>query len=153
MQESAKKIFYFISLLLLFTTTYLRNITWTDDLIFWKDIITKSPLKDRIHHNLGFVYVNQGRLNEAIGEYLTALKINPEFVDAYNNLGVAYFKQGQIDDAIKSFQTAIELKPDFSDARNNLAIAYYNQGKTQEAMKEYEILMRIDPNYVPQNTK
>ena len=61
-------------------------------------------------NNLGGAYHKQGRLDDAIKEYQTAIKLEPDHVNAHNNLGVAYHNQGRFDDAIKEYQTAIKLR-------------------------------------------
>ena len=43
----------------------------------------------RVHFDLGVVYGQQGRTDEAIREYQAALRINPDSADAHHNLGVA----------------------------------------------------------------
>ena len=44
------------------------------------------------YRNLGNVYLDQGRINEAIKEFQTALKLNPNYIEAYNNLNIAMKK-------------------------------------------------------------
>ena len=45
---------------------------------------------DEAHCNLGVIFREQGRLEEAIGAYQKALSINPNFAEVYNNLGFIY---------------------------------------------------------------
>jgi Flp pilus assembly protein TadD len=42
------------------------------------------------HHNLGYIYLNQNRLDEAVTEFVTALKINPNYAEARHNLDICY---------------------------------------------------------------
>ena len=62
----------------------------------------------------------QGRIQEAIEHYVTALQLDPEYAEAYNNLGVALAKQGRFAEAIKQFSAALEIYPGYENARRNL---------------------------------
>ena len=79
---------------------------------------------------------NQGRFEEAIKEYQTAIKLKPDYAKAYNNLGTAYYDRGRLDEAIKEYQTAIKLQPDYADAHRNLALAYQAKSRrTTQGLK------------------
>jgi cytochrome c-type biogenesis protein CcmH/NrfG len=34
-----------------------------------------------VHYNLGLVYLEQGRLDDAVKEYQTAIKLEPDYAD------------------------------------------------------------------------
>ncbi len=48
-----------------------------------------------LHANLGNVYFQQNRLDEAILEYKQALAIKDDFAVAHNNLALTYLKKGE----------------------------------------------------------
>jgi len=70
---------------------------------------TKSGDTVKSHYALGFVYFRQGKLDEAIKEYKTAISLDPNHLAAHYSLGVVYFAQGKLDEAIAEFKTAINL--------------------------------------------
>lgn len=125
-----------------------RNAVWRDNYSLWFDTVNKMPASSRAHYNLGIEFFNQGRLDEAIREYLTALKINPNYIDAHNNLGTTYAQLGRLDDSIKEFLTVITLKHDHAEAHNNLGNAYYSQGRLDESLKEYLTAVDLNPDYL-----
>jgi len=49
--------------------TIARNQAWRDHLTLYEDLSRKSPDKARVHLNLGLVYRDRGRLNDAIFEF------------------------------------------------------------------------------------
>ncbi|HAM50252.1 MAG TPA: hypothetical protein DCP92_06000, partial [Nitrospiraceae bacterium] len=51
-----------------------RNAVWRDDLTLFTDTVRKSPDAALPHYNLGTTYLNQNRLDEAVNEFITALK-------------------------------------------------------------------------------
>jgi hypothetical protein len=63
--EAIDWVILFFIVLVLFIGTYQRNALWHSELELWKDCVKKSPRKERTHHNLGFVYYECGRWDEA----------------------------------------------------------------------------------------
>lgn len=57
-----------------------------------------------------------------------AIRLKPDYVEAYNNLGFAYYSKGLDDKAIRSFEKAIELKPDYARSYYNLGVLYLSKG-------------------------
>jgi len=49
-----------------------------------------------------------------------AIKINPDFADAYNNLGAALFNAEMTEEAIEYYKEAIRIRPGFAAAQKNL---------------------------------
>ncbi|KAN0072346.1 hypothetical protein V8E54_009275 [Elaphomyces granulatus] len=105
-------------------------------------------------HNLGNLYMGQGKLDEAEKMYQRALQefekaLGPghtSTLDTVNNLGILYVDQGKLDEAEKMYQRALQgkekaLGPDHTstlDTVNNLGNLYANQGKLDEAKKMYQ---------------
>ena len=50
-----------------------------------------------------------------------AIRLKPDFAEAYNNIAAAYEDLGMWDEAITAAKEAVRLKPDFQLAKNNLA--------------------------------
>lgn len=114
----------------------LTALTWRQ-VGFWENNITlfEHTLKVTTgnylsHYNLGNALEKEGRIEEAIEHYLQALRINPDYVDAYNNLGVSLFRKGDIDGATERFREALRIKPDYVRARNNLKRALMIHSKS-----------------------
>ena len=70
-----------------------------------------------------------GRFQESLNAALQALKLRPEYAEAYNNVAVARISLKQYDEAIAAAQTALRLNPNFTLARNNLAWAVAEKKK------------------------
>ncbi|KAN0075668.1 HET domain containing protein [Elaphomyces granulatus] len=105
-------------------------------------------------HELGDLYADQGKLDEAEKMYQRALQgtekaLGPDHIltlSTVNNLGLLYADQGKLDEAEKMYQRALQgtekaLGPDHISTLNtvnNLGLLYADQGKLDEAEKMYQ---------------
>lgn len=90
-------LFLVVGIAVVSVATFNRNSLWRDPIALWEDTARKSPGKFRPNQNLGVLYRTAGRLEKAVGQYQTALRTNPEPVDAlysYNGLEQVYLQQG-----------------------------------------------------------
>ena len=79
------------------------------------------------------------RHDSAIDSYKQALKIKPDYADAYNNMGVALRNKGELEAAIDSYKQALKIKPDYAEAYNNMGIALLrNKGDLEAAIDSYK---------------
>jgi tetratricopeptide (TPR) repeat protein len=134
-------------ILLLSIWTYQRNSIWNSELELWKDCVKKSPQKERVHHNLGFVYYEMERLDDAEKEFEQALRLNPRYALSLYNLGLVYYRKGSMDEAIRYYQKAIGLDSKSPDFFYNLGIAYYQKGLYEKAIQVYQKVLELNPDY------
>jgi tetratricopeptide (TPR) repeat protein len=88
------------------------------------------------HYNLAVDLQGQGKLEEAVAEYRTAIRIRPDLAEAHISLANALDEQGKDEEAIAEYRAAIRIKPDFAQAHYSLGIALGQQGKRDEAIAE-----------------
>ncbi len=88
----------------------------------------------------------RGRWDEAVAEYRTAIRLQPDDAGAHNNLGNALADQGKLDEAVAAYRTAIRLQPDDAGAHHNLGTALEGQGKVDEAVAEFRTAIRLQPD-------
>ena len=60
----------------------------------------------------------------AIENFTKAIKLKPDYSEAYNNRGIAYTGKGDYEKAIEDYNTAIELDPNFFYSFINMGILY-----------------------------
>jgi len=72
---------------------------------------------------LSLEHYREGRYAESIAASRAALKLRPDYAEAWNNIGAAYNKVGRYEEAAAACEEALRLKPDFRLARNNLQYA------------------------------
>ena len=134
--------------ILLASATFMRNRVWQDSVCLWEDVIAKSPSKVRPHYQLGFLYDKNERIDKAMQEYQTALRLGPDPLSdrAHNNLGNIYGKQGRFEEAIREFQAILAFSPNDAAAHTNLGIIYAKQGRMDEALREFQAAIQSNPD-------
>jgi type IV pilus assembly protein PilF len=80
---------------------------------------TKLAARARSHTDLGAAYMQQNKLEIALGEFNHAIAIDPNYGQAYNGLGLVYAALGEDAKADASFKKAIQVQPDSSESHNN----------------------------------
>jgi len=112
----------------------------------FRDLIQLRAGDPLAHFNLGYVLRRQGRLDDAMGEYRAAIRLNPDFAEAFSNLGeiLCDLKSNQ-DEARAALREAIRLKPDDAVSHCNLGNSLRISGRLDEAMAEYRETIRLEP--------
>ena len=91
-----------------------------DEAIIPKALEIKPDLAEA-HNNLGYCFLQLGRVDEAIVQYQKAIELQPRFAQAYNNLGNAFRRKRLGAEAMACYQKVIEIQPQFIPAQINLA--------------------------------
>jgi len=99
----------------------------------WRDTIAKNEGSWIARMNLGKTLFAQGRTDEALACYRTALSMKPDMPITHCNLGGALAESGDFAGAEHHFKEAIRRFPDYGEAYYNLGILYARQGKDREA--------------------
>jgi len=72
---------------------------------------------------MGIALKDKGDPEAAIDSYKQALKIKPDYAEAYYNMGNALKDKGDPEAAIDSYKQALKIKPDYAEAYNNMGVA------------------------------
>jgi tetratricopeptide (TPR) repeat protein len=119
------------------------------------DLLLKAEKEDpenpHIHYNLGIAYLGKDLVDKSEQQFKEAIRLKPDFSEAYNYLGRIYLYRGQTEAAIQSFQKALS-----NVLYNNPEKAYYNLGEAYMIKKEYakaadqlERAVKLVPDYAP----
>lgn len=128
--------------------TWRQSSTYKDAETLFRITVARNPQSFMDHCNLGWLLAEKpGGLPDAIAEYQTALRIQPNFAIAHNDLGIAWAQTpGRLQDAITEFQAALQIQPSYANAHMNLGNAWLQLGKLPEAIAEYRAALRIAPD-------
>lgn len=86
-----------------------------------------------LQYNQGIDYYKIGQYDQAISSFRAAIKIDPNYIDAYYNLGSVLEYLEQYDAALPVFKQIIVRKPDDYDSVYKAAWLSYKLGEYQKA--------------------
>ncbi|WP_449416262.1 tetratricopeptide repeat protein [Phormidium nigroviride] len=91
-------------------------------------------------------YLLQGNFREAIASCQLALKIRPDFIQAYVTLGNALQGQGKMDAAIRAYEQALDFEPNYAEVRANIGSMYFKMGHLEKAIVYYQQAIALKPD-------
>jgi tetratricopeptide (TPR) repeat protein len=115
----------------LYTAT-LRSKTGDFDgaVAYLEGLLAQSPDDDELLYNLGVVYGEQDRNEEALRYMQQALEKNPDNADALNFIGYTWADSGQnLEQAEQYITRAMELRPDNGYIVDSLGWVYYMRAR------------------------
>ncbi len=116
-------------------------------LILLGSVVAQAASNDAIkRNNFGTELAKQGRLDEAITEFRTALQADPRYAMAQLNLAYAYDRAKRVDEAIAAYRKAIDLDPKVAAAYNNLGVLYTNKGDSDQAIQILDQGLKLEPS-------
>ena len=125
---------------------FLQNAGKYDDALdTCKDLFIKYPNSPLLFNIFAGVNFSKNDFTNAIYGYLYAIKIKPNYAQAFNNLAILLKKLGEINLAIVSYVKAINLKPDYIMAYNNIGLIYFEINDIQKSKYFFYKAFKIDP--------
>jgi tetratricopeptide (TPR) repeat protein len=111
----------------------------------------ETSSKDSLDHraalhcfNFGDKFIRGRAWQNAVTWLKQAIKIQPDFYEAYYLLGEAYIELGRLEEAIETLDRAIQLRPDDSTAHFKLGLAYIARHDWNSALGQYRSLRTLD---------
>ncbi len=99
--------------------------------------------------NLGLLYQEDGRLQDAADALRTATILAPDHAEAHYNLGLVFEREGKLRSALQEMLIAAQLDPGQADILNMLGVIYAEMGDYARAQKQWSELLAADPEYDP----
>src|SRR3989337_302380 len=125
------------------------------DLASRRDIVANFVLREAreevTDYLLGLTYMKEGRFNEAISKYLSAIEQNRENPVYYADLAFCYLKQQDLSRARESALQSLQLKADHAPAHVILGMLDQDSGNLSEAIGHLEEALRIEPEDLTAN--
>jgi tetratricopeptide (TPR) repeat protein len=117
----------------------------------------RYPTDLQIKFELGHLYLQAGKLTEAMGEFQKA-QANPQRrLAAMAAMGQCLSARGMNDMAAKKFQEALKEKPSFDDEKKDLLYqlgsVLEKMGKKEDAMDQFKQIYEVDIAYKDVATK
>ena len=96
----------------------------------------KPPTTASQRFQLGRAHYNLGEYRRAIEGFTEAIRLDPQYAQAYRNRGDAYYRLGEPERAIEDYDEAIRFDPQDTEAYNNRGYAYQSLGMNEEAERD-----------------
>lgn len=94
----------------------------------------------------GYIYEEQGRIEDAIKHYTISIDKDADFVEPYINLGILYSDRGSAM-AADYFNGALNIEPNNVNAMYLLGLHYQDQEKFDKAVSSYQNIISVNPDY------
>jgi tetratricopeptide (TPR) repeat protein len=121
---------------------------WKNDRTLFGHLAEVMPENHLAHHILGCVYLREHRLDEAMAEFHTALRLRPSYAEAHSNLGMALELSGRAPEAIEAYEAALRWSPNLAEAHHNLGRLLATQGHLDAAIAQLEAAVQSNPDLV-----
>ncbi len=143
---------YLLPLSVLATLTWQQSHIYKNTEALWQTTLAKNPACFVAHSNLGNLYLQQGRIDDALRHTREAIALRPGFAEIHNNLGNALLAQGRDTDALAEFQKAVALRPTLAVAHFNIGNLFLRQNRPDLALHHFRTAVDLRPEYVAART-
>ncbi|MEK7744573.1 MAG: tetratricopeptide repeat protein, partial [Elusimicrobiota bacterium] len=114
-----------------------------------KKRIAKDETNPELANELGIVYIQHGKTEEAVKEFTRAAELDPRNAAALTNLGNLSYMEGKFDEALVHYQKAADEDPQEAGLWMNLTRAALKSGKAAEAGEFSKKALTLDPGLEP----
>ena len=104
---------------------------------------TETEVAIHAFFSIGNILSEGGWVREAISAYDMALRLKPDYAEAYYNRGTAKTLIGEYETAIADFDEAIRLNPEFVEAHYNRSQTKVSLSQIEEAQYDLEIALKL----------
>jgi tetratricopeptide (TPR) repeat protein len=113
----------------------------------FQSVLEQEPANSVALSNLGVIYYQQSRLDEAEDLLRKAVAASPGDSQAHAVLGVIYFRKAHTEDAYSELTRAVALNPRNAEAHNYLGIVMSEKGWATAAEQEVRRAIELKPEY------
>jgi tetratricopeptide (TPR) repeat protein len=106
----------------------------------------RDPADVGVRVELGNLYMDHERWDDAIRWYREAVAANPELLDVRTDLGACLVHAGRPAEGLAEFEAVLQQDENHRNALYNKGIALVRLGRNQEAVEVWEELLRRHPD-------
>ena len=133
--------------------TYSQIGYWKDSVTLHEHTLAMGLSSPTTHYNLGHAYSLRADFSNAIPQFEEAIRLNPEYGEAYANLGTCYNLLGDRTRAIELYRKALSLNPNHEQTHFGLATALAQEGLFTEARENFLEALRLKPDLTEAHVK
>jgi tetratricopeptide (TPR) repeat protein len=110
----------------------------------YKKAIENDPKSAGALVNLGTIFFNARKWEQAEKYYCEALEADPDYALAHFDLANLYDERGNRGMALEHYQEAIRLSPNYADAHYNIALLYQGSRQPMKAVHHWTLYLKLD---------
>lgn len=95
----------------------------------------------------GIILSRSGKYQEAIALFDKAIKINPNYFDAWHNRGNALFDLEAYEEALNAYEKAIQINGKDADSWYNRGVILALFGESKNALQSFDKAIKFKPDY------
>lgn len=119
--------------------------TRAEDIAAYTRVLQGDPKNPLRHDALAMLYMQDGRLPDAIAHFRDSLRLNGDSAPTHYNLGIALSMLRQYAEATREYEAAVRLDPSHAEAHNNLGAMLHVAGRLDEAATHYRKAFDLRP--------
>jgi len=118
---------------------YKESITW------FKKALEMNPQSSNAHYGIGLCYQNTDDPYRALHHYSEAIKIKPDFTEAYNNIAtISINEEGDIKKGIEILNKALENNTN----KDSLTLIYQNLSRVYHRTLQYDLADKYKKEFI-----
>jgi len=121
---------------------------WQSDMQLFSRAIAVTDGNFTAHRLLGVALAKEMRYKEAIRNFSEAIRIEPNYGEAYYDMGKTLSATGDKLQAKDFYLAAVRLMPNFYEAHNNLGVVLCQLGQYQQGVYHLSEALKINPNNI-----
>ncbi len=121
---------------------------WRDGVTLYSRAVAVTQRNWFALNGLGVSQNGLGRHREALASFEAALRIRPDYAEAWQNLGFTFSRLGRLRQAVDCFAEAARVKPDYAEAFYGLGASHAGLGEHAQGAAFLREALRIRPDYV-----
>jgi len=120
---------------------------WRNDGTLFSHALAVTENNCTAHVDLGSWLSKNGRMPEALDQYSTALKMQPDDPLILYDVANALASLGKLDEAVKNYRRALQFAPGRPNILNNLGCVLMSQKRLPEAVTNFEAALKGEPRF------
>jgi len=116
-------------------------------IIYFHKAINANPNLFQGYYNLGTVYLEVGRYEEAVPALKQALLLKPDLPSTYRLLALSYYLMKEPALASECFEKQAQLEPTSAAARSDLGYTYLDLKRYEKSVESFREALRLDNKF------
>ena len=139
---------FLVIALVLGSMTWQRNGLWNDEVLYWSDVVKKSPTLSRAYVSLGMSHQERSDYPSAAAAFEKAIDLEPDNGAAWLDLGITRERQGDLKEALESYYKALDGKEVYKEkVYNSISRVSIKQGSYEDGLDWALKALNVAPDY------